>query len=273
MEWLTSPDLLRLVGLVAGLLLARLFGGRLIEKVVRQVIRGKSGDSAQAEKAREDTLISILRAILRVVIWSTGIILVLTQLGVNLGPLIIGTSIVGVGIGFGTQTIVRDFVSGIFIILENQYRIGDTITVCNITGTVEAISVRQTILRSVDGTKHYIPNGQIKTTSNQTMGQAKLNLKFQLNHHTDLKRCQQVVDRVGQQLAKDEQFAPLIKQAPKFLRLGRITLEGLEIVVVGQVKVGQQWHVAGELRQRLLVAFKQAEIPLATYSSCPCPKA
>ena len=105
---------------------------------------------------REDTLISILNAILKVTLWIFGTMLILAQLGVNIGPLIAGASIAGIAIGFGAQTIVQDFVSGLFIILENQYRVGDVVKLNDITGTVEAITVRQTIVRDSDGNKHYI---------------------------------------------------------------------------------------------------------------------
>ena len=211
---------------------------------------------------REDTLISILNAILRFTLWIFGSMLVLAQLGVNIGPLIAGASVAGIAIGFGAQAVVKDFVSGIFIILENQYRVGDVITLAGITGTVEEITVRQTILRDAKATKHFVPNGQIGVTSNLTMDYSNLVLNIDIAYDADIDQVKKVIDKVGNELSRDRKFKELIIETPKFLRVQEFGAHSVIVRIIGKMKPGSQWQVAGEMRLRLKQAFDQQGIEI-----------
>lgn len=257
-----SSELIRIiinVALTVGILIiVRHIGYRVIRTTVRKTI---TGTSARDERMREDTLIQIITAIFKISLWIFGGMMILAQLGVNLGPLIAGASISGIAIGFGAQAIVKDFLSGIFIILENQYRLGDVVTLADTTGTVEAITIRRTILRDADGHKHYIPNGQIGVTTNMTMGYSNLVLNLDVAYEADIEKVKKIVNEVGQKLATDADFKKDIINAPLFVRLQDFNLYGIVVRVSGKVKPGQQWRVAGELRWRLKLAFDQHKIP------------
>ena len=248
--------------IVLGLFLIKHFGKAVIDKIVRRAITSDRYSSAKAEKMREDTLISILSAILRIALWVFGTMLVLAQLGVDIGPLIAGASVAGIAIGFGAQAVVKDFVSGIFIILENQYRVGDVITLAGITGTVEEITVRQTILRDVDGAKHFVPNGQISVTSNLTMDYSNLVLNVDIAYDADIDKVRRTIDAVGAELAADGEFKELIVEAPKFLRVQEFGAHSVVVRAMGKMKPGNQWRVAGEMRLRLKRAFDERGIEI-----------
>ena len=267
-DWLDfSSDIwqmvLRLLAIVAVLLAIRYFGTSIIEKIIRKAITSDHYASSKAEKMREDTLISILNAILKVSIWIFGSMLLLAQLGVNIGPLIAGASIAGIAIGFGAQTIVRDFVSGIFIILENRYRVGDVIKLAGITGTVEAITVRQTIVRDYEGNKHFIPNGAIEVASNLSMDYSNLILNIDISYDADIERVKEVIDTVGRRLAEDPEYKKLIIKTPAFLRVQDFGAHSVVVRVAGRLKPGTQWQLAGAMRLRLKEAFDKngIEIP------------
>lgn len=255
--------IIKVVSILVVLLLIKYFGKTIIDRAVRKAITSDQYASPRAEKMREDTLISILNAILRVSLWVFGPMLILAQLGVNIGPLIAGASIAGIAIGFGAQAIVQDFVSGIFIILENQYRVGDVVKLADITGTVEAITIRQTIIRDADGNKHYISNGQISTSTNLTMDFANLILNMDISYDADIDQVKKVINQVGRELGQNAEFKDQILEAPQFLRINDFGAHAVIVRIMGKVKPGSQWQLAGEMRLRLKEAFDKngIEIP------------
>ncbi len=269
-DWLTWLDfsdetqqtIIKTLIIVGILLVVRYFGTTIIDKIIRKAIISDRYATPQAEKMREDTLISILSAILKIGIWIFGTMLILAQLGVNIGPLIAGASVAGIAIGFGAQAIVRDFVSGIFIILENRYRVGDTIKLVGITGTVEAITVRQTVMRDYEGNKHFIPNGIIEVTSNLSMDFSNLILNIDIAYDTNIETVKKIVNRVGQDLSQDPEFKSLIIQTPAFVRVQDFGAHAVVIRISGRLKPGSQWKVAGEMRLRLKEAFDKNKIEI-----------
>ena len=236
------------------------FGRTVITKIIRNAIISDRYASPQAEKQREDTLISILGAILKIALWVFGSMLILVQLGVNIGPLIAGASIAGIAIGFGAQAIVKDFVSGLFIILENQYRLGDSVVLADTTGTVEAITIRQTVLRDYQGSKHYVPNGQIGVVTNMSMDYSNLVLDFDVAYETQIEKVRKIIDEVGQKLSQESQFKDKFLTPAKFLRIQAFEGEGVVLRIIAKVKPGSQWQLAGELRLRLKTALDKNKI-------------
>lgn len=241
----------KLAAIISVLFLVKHFGGKIIDNVIRKTIKPDKYASKKAERMREDTLISIMSAILRISLWIFGSMLILTQVGVNIGPLIAGASVAGIAIGFGAQAIVKDFVSGVFIIMENQYRIGDVIQISDITGTVEEITVRQTVLRSADGNKHFIPNGQIGTTSNMTMDYSNLILHIDIAYDADIELVKKLVDKVGKELSEDPDLKESIIEAPRFVRVQDFGAHAVVIRITGKLKPGTQWQIAGQMRLKL----------------------
>lgn len=266
MEFLTDLSILdkglKVLVIVAILWLIKRFGMVIIEKAIRGAVTSDRYASVTDEKAREDTIVGIINAIARVGIWVFGGMLILAQLGVNIGPLIAGASIAGVAIGFGAQSVVKDFVSGVFIIMENQYRVGDVITIAGVTGTVEAITVRQTILRDIEGTKHHVPNGLIDVATNLTMEYANIHLNLGVSYDADIDEVEKVINEVGNQLAKDSAWAEDIKEAPQFVRINNFGGSEVEVKILGRVAPGKQWAIAGEFRRRIKQAFDKHKIEI-----------
>ena len=159
----------KIIAVFAVAWLVNKIGKRIIERIVRKIVKvDKETKNYQEERKREDTLIKIFSGSLNFIVWLMAFLVVLPEFGINITPFLAGAGILGLVIGMGSKDLITDFLSGLFIILENQYRIGDTVAIAGIEGMVKDINFRRTILLDKNGTVHYIPNGQIKITSNKS---------------------------------------------------------------------------------------------------------
>lgn len=262
MPWLLFHGL-KILAILIGAFLIRRFARVVIEKIIRKAIVANNFLSPEAEKKREDTLISVFEGTFRAIIWIVAALMIIAELGVNIGPLLAGAGVIGLAVGFGAQYIIRDFFTGLFIILENQYRVGDVVCIGTVCGTVESINLRMTILRDVDGAVHHIPNGEIKIATNKTKGFARINLVIGVAYDTDVEKVKQVINRVGQDIANDPEWKDKIIKAPEFVRVDNFGASSVDIKISGEVQPQEQWGVMGELRQRIKNAFDQngIEIP------------
>lgn len=254
----------RILVIVAGAWLLNKALGKFIEKAVRLAVRGDAHSSPEAERQREDTLIHIFAVTLRIVILTLALLMLLQELGLMIGPMLAGAGIVGLAFGFGGQYLIRDVIAGLFIILENQYRIGDVVELGAVSGTVEDISLRRTVLRDLDGTVHFVPHGEVKTVSNQSKGFSRVNLDVRVAYGADIEKVRDAVDRAGRELAEDPQWRECITKAPAFVRVQKLAESAVVVKILGETRPLKQWEVAGELRRRLLDAFARQgiEIPL-----------
>lgn len=262
-NWLVSHGVRILIVLaVGGLLWLGL--NKFLPPIVRSAVaRTKYKESKEGMEKRMNTLLSIFKGVGRVFIVVLAIMMVLSEVGVPIAPVLAGFGIVGIAIGFGAQYVIRDIISGIFIILENQYRVGDVARVADISGLVEEVTLRKTVLRDLDGIVHHVPNGEIRVASNFTRHFARVNLDVRVAYRTDLDHAISVINRVGQELAEDENWRQVIKSPPQALRVNKFDDSGIDIKIVGDVKPMQQWAVMGQLRLRLKKAFdaEGIEIP------------
>jgi len=231
--------------------------------VRRSGARTKYQESNGRTEKPTNPLLSIFTGGGRVFIVIVGIMMVLSEVGIAVAPVLAGFGIIGIAIGFGAQYLIRDLIAGIFIILENQYRVGDVARVADIAGLVEEVSLRKTVLRDLDGIVHYVPNGEIRTASNFTRHFGRVNLNVSVAYDTDLDHAISVINRVGQELAEDEKWREVIKSPPQALRVDNLGDSGIDIKILGDVKPIEQWAVMGELRLRLKKAFdaEGIEIP------------
>jgi small conductance mechanosensitive channel len=177
-----------------------------------------------------------------------------------IGPMLAGAGIVGLAFGFGGQYLIRDVIAGLFIILENQYRIGDVVELGTVSGTVEDVSLRRTVLRDLDGTVHYVPNGEIKTVSNLSRNFSRVNLDVSVAYGSDIETVRSAVNRAGRELAEDPQWREFITRAPAFVRVQKLAESAVVVKILGETKPLKQWDVTGELRRRLLDAFAREGI-------------
>jgi small-conductance mechanosensitive channel len=229
----------------------------------RAVSRTGYKESKAACEKRASTLVSVFRGVGRIFIVVVAIIMVLDEVGIPVAPVLAGFGIAGVAIGFGAQYLIRDLIAGIFIILENQYRVGDVVNVAGIGGLVEEITLRKTVLRDLDGIVHHVPNGNIQTASNYTRDFSRVNLNISVGYGTDLDHAISVINRVGKELAEDEKWRRIIKSPPQVLRVDNLGDSGIDVKILGDVEPIRQWDVMGELRLRLKKTFdaEGIEIP------------
>lgn len=261
MPWLLSHGI-KIAAILIGACLIRRFAGIIIDKIIRKAVVADGFLSPESEKKREDTLISVFEGALRVIIWLVVILMILSELDINIGPLLAGAGIIGIALGFGAQYIVRDFFTGLFIILENQYRVGDVVRVGDIAGMVEAINLRMTVLRDNNGIVHHIPNGEIKIASNLSKEFARVNLKVGVSYNADLEKVIKVVNQVGRDIAEDPQWKDSINEPPQFVRVDDFADSAVIIKIMGETKQLKQWGVTGELRKRLKIAFDNEGIEI-----------
>ena len=235
---------------------------KLLPPLLRRSIIKTKGESKEGIKKRTDTLTSVLMGLSKILIAIIVVFMILAEVDVPIGPALAGLGVAGIAIGFGAQYLVKDLIAGFFVILENQYRVGDVVRIADIAGLVEEINLRKTVLRDLDGIVHHVPNGEIRIASNYTRHFSRVNLNVSVAYDTNLDHAINVLNRVGQELAADENWSHLIKSAPQVLRVDNLGDSGIDIKVLGDVKPLQQWAVTGELRKRIKKAFDDEGIEI-----------
>lgn len=255
---------LNIIIIVAVVYLARKFAGVFIEKTIRKLVIPNHFLSKDEEKKREDTLIKIFRGALKIVVLIVVLLMILSEIGVNIGPFLAGAGIVGLAFGFGGQYLIRDLISGFFIILENQYRVGDVVCFDGTCGLVEDVSLRMTTLRDLDGTVHNVSHGEIKKVSNLSKYFSRVNLNIGISYKSNLESVIETINKVGKELAEDSAWKDSIIKAPQFLRVDDFGESAIIVKILGETKALKQWDVAGELRKRIKIAFDKEgiDIPL-----------
>jgi small conductance mechanosensitive channel len=233
-----------------------------LERAVRTAIRrGLVAEPAELEKRVETLSNVIFRTVLVIMLLITGLT-VLSNAGFNITPVLAGAGVVGLAVGLGAQSLIRDTLNGLFILLENQFARGDVVTVGGISGFVEDVNLRRTLVRDQDGTLHSVPNSAISIASNHTKRWARVHLNLGVGLNEDAQRVMALIDRVGGELAADGKYAGLIVSPPRALWIDGFGLGAMQIKVQGDTRPGAQWEVAGELRRRLQQACREQQIQL-----------
>lgn len=186
-----------------------------------------------------------------------------------LAPLFASAGIIGVALGFGAQSLVKDFISGIFIISENQYRVGDVIEIEGFGGTVERIGVRSTVIRDVDGNVHFFPNGMVQHIINKTMGYSMARFTLAVAPDTDINKVAKIIDKIGLKLASEEKWKDKVLEAPRYVMMGEFTATAINLIVSGKTQPSDQWSVTAEMRRRILEKFDQEGIEIGTIPVIP----
>ncbi len=218
--------------------------------------------ASQRRRQRAATVGSVLRSASSAMILVIALMLILGKLGINLAPLIASAGIVGVAVGFGAQNLVKDFLSGMFMIMEDQYGVGDVIDVGEATGIVEAVGLRTTRLRDDVGVVWYVRNGEIVRVGNKSQGWSRAILDVPVSYSTDLRRAREVLKEVADEVWGDPGFADLIIEEPAVTGVENMTQEGLVLRLTVKTKPEQQAPVARELRARIKERFDREGIAL-----------
>jgi len=240
---------------------------RIASRRIEEMVQDEDTTTVSEREQRAQTLSQILRSAGLVLIGLIAGTMILRELGLDIGPIIAGAGIVGLAIGFGAQTLVKDVISGFFILLENQFSVGDSIQVGSIGGGVEKMTLRATFLRDIEGTLHIIPNSEIRILANKTKDWARAVINVGVGYEADLDQVLAVLENVGRELHADETFGPLLLEEPT--AMGPLELGDSAVTMRLMVKThaGQQWGVGREMRRRIKEAFAQEgiDIPYPQY--------
>jgi small conductance mechanosensitive channel len=214
---------------------------------------------------RAQTIGVVLRSVVSAVVWTIALLTALGELGIELAPLIAGAGVMGVALAFGAQTIVRDFLTGLFMLIEDQYGVGDVIDAGPAIGTVEAVSLRTTRLRDVEGVVWHVPNGEIKRVGNQSQQWSRALLDVPVAYDTDVPTAMEAIKRVADEMWHDPDYEGVILAEPEVWGVEEFAGDRLVLRLVAKTKPHEQWKVSRELRARIKSAFDEAgvEVPKA----------
>ncbi|MBI2831065.1 MAG: mechanosensitive ion channel family protein [Chloroflexi bacterium] len=251
------------IALVVGIsLVIVLVAGRFIPPLVAASLARHPGESKEEVRKRANTLSGVLVSFVQIVALLAATFTVLSELKIDITSILAGAGVAGIAIGFGAQSLIRDYLGGLFILLEDQYHVGDVVKIAGIGGLVEEINLRRTVLRDLDGIVHVVPNGEIRVSSNYTKEWSRVNLNISVAYGENLDRVIAVINLVGKELADDPQWKPLILKAPQVLRVDDLGASGIDIKILGDTIPIRQWDVMGELRKRLKDTFDKEGIEI-----------
>jgi small conductance mechanosensitive channel len=210
-----------------------------------------------------DTVDDLGARVIQAFVVAIAALMILGKLGLDIGPAVAGLGVIGIAVGFGAQTLVRDYLNGALILVENQFSIGDVVRLAGVAGTVEDFNLRRTTVRDLDGVVHTIPNGEIKVASNLTRTWARINQDVTVAYGTDIDKAIEVVDKMGSELQEDPVWRRRIFEAPRVERVEALGEYGVTLKILGSVRAPDQWAAGGEFRKRLLAALEAngIEIP------------
>jgi moderate conductance mechanosensitive channel len=224
---------------------------------------------SERRQQRAQTIASVMKSVVSFAVWGLAFMLILGEIGINLGPIIASAGIVGVALGFGAQNLVKDFLSGVFMMLEDQYGVGDIVDVGPATGTIESVGLRVTTLRDVNGTVWYVRNGEILRVGNSSQGFAVAVIDVQLGYNADIEAATEVLSRIATEAANSEPLSADVLEPPEVLGVDKVTPENITVRLTVKVRAGRQWAVQRALRARIIPALEEAGIepPLSRFTA------
>ena len=249
-------DIVVIIGLaILGLIAVRLVSQRILERV-RSTDRMQKGRQKQLE-----TLVHVIRWVVRVSIIIVALLMVLSNF-VDITPLLASVGVAGLAISLGAQTLIKDFIGGLLILLEGQYTVGDVIQMGDVSGTVERLTLRATYVRDISGKLYIVPNGEVRIVANGTKDWSRAMVDIGVAYEEDLDRVLAVLQGVVEPLADDPDFGPQLLERPNVL--GPLSLGdwAMTVRVMVKTETGKQWGVARELRKRILAACERENITL-----------
>ena len=259
-SWLTTSGI-KIIGILITLIILSQMS-KWIVKWLERFIREKDPLQAVEARKRAQTLGKILRHALLTVIAFIAVLMILGELGIQLGPLLATAGIGAVALGFGAQSLVRDVISGFFIILEDQYRIGDAINVAGVSGLVESVSLRKTVLRDLEGSVHTIPNGEIKVVTNLSKEWSRAVVDIGISYREDIDQIITLLSEIGKELANEEPYKSAILEPMEILGVEQFKESEIIIRMIVKTVPLKQWEVSRELRRRIKNRFDEKGIQI-----------
>jgi small conductance mechanosensitive channel len=287
-SWHGLSKIFTIIGIGIGAIVLRWLVHRMISRLtngsgegkvpaILRPLRDRAPDALQAtgllserRRQRAMTLGSVLRSIATASIYSIAMMMMLSEVGINLAPLLASAGIAGIAFGFGAQNLVKDFLSGVFMMFEDQYGVGDVVDLGEANGTVEAVGLRVTTVRDAAGVVWYIRNGEVIRVGNKSQGWAVVSVDVPIPFGTEIERAQQVMQDSAATLAAEDQWKPDLLSPPEALGIEQITSTGMMLRVTVKTTTDAQWRVAREMRARVSRALDDAGIA-SGMASAPTP--
>ena len=235
---------------------------RVIPKMIGARIPKMREEKPDQLAVRSQTLSRIVVQVVSVLIWILAVVMILSQLGIEIAPLLAGIGVAALALGFAAQNIIRDYLHGFFIIMEDWYRVGEVAVIQGTGGLVENITLRRTVLRDLNGTLHIFPNSRVEQASNMTRDWSRVNLDVTVAYKENLDSVIQVINEVGQGMKDDPNWGQDLLTAPAVTRVNNLGDHGVEIKILADTKPIKQWGLMGELRKRLKDRFDEVGIEI-----------
>lgn len=267
---LTDTHVLTIVAIILVAILVYIIGASIVGMLIRRVVghaRHHTLKKRDLEK-RQNTLAELFMTLWHIIIVVITLITLASILfpHISFAPLFASAGIIGVAVGFGAQSLVKDFLSGLFIISDNQYRLGDVIDIDGFSGTVERIGARSTVIRDAEGNVHYFPNGTIAHVINKTMGYGVARLTLSVAPDADVDKVIKIIDTIGSKLAEEDEWKSKITEAPHFVVITDFTTTTVNLLISGKTQASDQWSVTSEMRRRLFEKLREQKIELGIAS-------
>lgn len=270
--WFAHTGIDILVAVLVGVVVYYI-GKSLLSRLIYQLIksaRHREWHKKDIEK-RQNTLVHLFATIWRLIVIFSVIYAVLRAvfgetITSTFAPLFASAGIIGIAVGIGAQSLIKDFLSGVFIISENQYRVGDVVEIEGFSGTVERIGSRSTVLRDTNGDVHYFPNGMVQHVINKTMGYSMARFSVAIHPSADIEKVTKTIDKIGKSLFEEKDWSHKILEAPAFVSVGEFNANSVELIVAGKTQPSDQWAVIAEMRKRLLEQFETDGVKLGIVS-------
>ena len=231
------------------------------KRLVARAVRAMWEHGADID-VRAEMITAVIVKVATVIVWIISLAMVLGVLGVDTAPLLATLGVASLGLGFATQDVIRDYLQGFFIFMEDWYRVGDWVVIAGMEGSVELITPRRTVLRETNGTMHIIPNGKIPHASNQTRDWARINLIVTVAYKEDIDHVYQVINKTCQDMKNDPEYGQNMTTIPAAMRVSDLGDHGVDICIRGDTKPGEQWGLTGELRKRIKKKFDEESIEI-----------
>jgi len=251
------------------LIIVRVVGRKVVAHILSRRVR------TQEREQRTKTFLGVFKGLLDLVVVFIGALFILNWFDVSLAPVLASAGILGAVVGFSAQSVIKDFLAGFFILLEDQFAVGDVIEVCGISGDVEEMSLRTTVVRDMNGCAHIVPNGQIGVVTNYTRGWSRVDLKVAVSRDEDADRVIAVLKDECAKLAADPAFAKRLDGDPRVLGLDDLDPASFTVRLLMRTKPGEQWGVRREFRRRVKARFDAEDIaapfPYRVVTAAPAP--
>lgn len=251
--------------ILVGAWLIRRFSGKVLGNFLRRTVRSDMYPTKTARDKRLKTLTSMANAMVQVGISIIALILILGEINPSYANVLFASAgLLTVALGFGAKDLINDFVTGVFIITEGQYRVGDSVEIAGVSGVVQAVTVRTTVLRDLDGNVHYVPNGDIAVATNKTLGFSRINENITFAADTDIDRLTHIINHVGEELAADPEFKHKIKEAPHVAQVVGFGPSGVIVKITATTGESDKAAIKNSLYRQLHKAFAKNDIKVAT---------